>query len=920
MLKPGTYLGPYEIQSSLGAGGMGEVYGACDTRLGRRVAVKVLPAAFAAEAERLKRFEREAKATAALSHPNILAVHDVGSATVSWHEVDGVEAISNAIPAIPGRLRGVAEAESAGTTVHYLVTELLEGESLKERLESGALPVREAIGIARQVSHGLAAAHEKGIVHRDIKPANIFLTKDGLVKILDFGLAKLMENVPAGEAGTLTHTSTGATEPGQVMGTVAYMAPEQARGMPVDLRTDVFAFGVVLYEMLAGKRPFPGMTAADTLAAIIRDNPRPLPDSVALSVQAVVRRCLEKSPEDRFGSASDLARDLDAIEDETRPASPPALAAATTRRRILKLVAACSVVLVVAAALVFRLMTWGGGSAGKTSRKIVVLPFENLGLPEDAYFAAGMAEEITSRLANVHGLGVISPTTAGGYDRKGKTVKQIGTDLGVEYVLEGSVRWEHGQGRTSRVRITPQLIRVEDDTDVWSDRYDRTLADVFAIQSEVAENAVKAMGVALLPHDQTALQGVSTNDLVAYDLYLRGKELAFHSDSRKDVEAALAEFRAAAGRDPNFALALAGIARNCLRMYFINLDRSQDWLAEARDAAQKAVELRPDLSETHNALGWYFYQGLGDYPQALRELDAARAIQPGNSDAIFGVGSVLRRQGKWAEAADAMEKALEIDPRNPTLLANFAASCVLAHRYGDADKAFDSAIALNPHFGGPYGRRAWLQVQWHGDVERAQSILDQAAKVADLSDDTTLLASGQLSVALARRDYQGALKQLKADPRLVFSNQISYLPTELLRGEVQMLAGRREIAQRSFEAARLELEARVAEVPDDARVHSALAIAYAALGRRTEAVREADRGSELMPTSKDAYTALRRLEDRAMVYTMVGQADDAIAQLDDLLRRSGEMTAHVLRLDPRWDPLRSNQRFQMLLTRYKVAE
>jgi serine/threonine protein kinase len=280
---------------------MGEVYRARDTRLGRDVSIKVLPGEFADDEERLKRFEREAKATAALSHPNVLAVHDVGT-----HE-----------------------------GVPYLVEELLEGESLRERLAQGAIPVREAVGIAVQVAHGLAAAHEKHIVHRDLKPENVFITSDGTVKILDFGLAKLVENVPIGEADTLTHAPTGATGLGRVLGTVAYMAPEQARGLPVDQRADIFAFGVVLHEMLSGRSPFRRDTSADTVSAILKEDPRPLPEGVPPALQGVVTQCLGKRPDQRFSSAHDLALALHAASGMGAVTAAMPLATRRSRRLLL---------------------------------------------------------------------------------------------------------------------------------------------------------------------------------------------------------------------------------------------------------------------------------------------------------------------------------------------------------------------------------------------------------------------------------------------------------------------------------------------------------------------------------------------------------------------------------------------------------
>ncbi len=885
---PGERLGPYEIVAAIGAGGMGEVWRARDERLGRDVAIKVLPAELASDPERVKRFEKEARATGTLNHPNILSIYDIGTYEGS----------------------------------PYLVEELLEGQTLREVLRGGPLPPRRAVEVAVQVAHGLSTAHGKGIVHRDLKPENLFVSAEGHVKILDFGLAKLTEVTAAAGEEREAETLVKSTELGVVLGTVGYMAPEQVRGMPCDHRADIFALGCVLYEMLSGRRAFKGPTPADTMSAILSKEPPPLVEAggeVPASLQEIVSRCLEKRPPDRFSSAHDLALALQAASQAAPPGAILTRAPRLRRRWVLIGAAvAAAALLPLTVALVFKVVGPGHETQGAKPPRIVVLPFENLGSPEDAYFAAGMAEEITSRLANVQGIGVISRTSAIQHDRTGKTVKQIGIDLGVDYVLEGSVRWEHGQGKESRVRITPQLIRVADDTHVWADRYDRVLADVFAIQSEVAESAVKAMGVKLLPPEQTRLKEISTNDLEAYDLYLRGFELLGRGETCEIFGAALEKFQAAVDRDPGFAQALAITASMQLAMYWIGCDNRQEQLVKAKEAAERAVELRPDLAETHTALADYFYRGLQDCQRALEEYATATSIQPSNSYALLGTGFVLRFQGRWAEAAEAWGKALELDPRNVHLLHNFAIVCAWIRRYADADRALGQAMALSSQWSWPYQVRAELQVAWHGDVDKAQAIIEEGSQVAGVRED---MGAPRRWIALLRRDYPGYLRQLEAEIGQSIDDPAEHSALVLIRGRLEMLAGQGDLARRSFEAARVELEQLVQRAPKDAELHGSLGIAYAGLGRRTEAVREARLGCEPRPQSKcNTAPRLDCLVDLALVYTMVGQPGEAIAALDELLGRSGWSTPHRLRLEPWWDPLRPDPRFQALLEKYEVKE
>jgi TolB-like protein/Flp pilus assembly protein TadD len=893
-MQPGARLGPYEILSPLGAGGMGEVWRACDTRLGREVAVKVLPDEIAKDPRALSRFEHEAKAVAALSHPNILALFDVG--------------------------------ESGG--IHYAVTELLEGESLRSALARGLLPRKRVLDIATQVTEALAAAHGKGIVHRDVKPENVFLTKDGHAKLLDFGIAR--QHPPAAPADTITPTVTALSEPGVLVGTVAYMSPEQARGEVVDFRSDQFSLGSLLYEMFAGRRPFGGGSPTETLAAILRDEPEPLEriaPAVPVPVRWIVERCLTKEPAGRYDSTRDLGRDLESCRVHladigTSVYAPGAPAAARPPRPLI--IAAIAGVALVAILAVLVARRKGAVPPGSPAAppgeplRIVVLPFENLGSPDDGYFASGMTEEITSRLANVRTLAVISRTTATQYDRKGKTVGQIGRDLSVGYVLEGSVRWDRSGGGPGRVRITPQLIRVSDDTHLWSERFDRELAGIFAIQGDVADGVVSALNLTLAPAESTALREVLTPDLEAYDLYLRALELEKRSQEPSPIAQQIQLTSQALQRDSQFAEALALLARARIANYWFFYDRRGSELERARVEAERSVTLRPDSAETHLALGQYHYQGKLDYEAALAEFGKALAIQPHNTLAHLYIGAVRRRQGRMDEAEAELRKALDIDPRNGMIRFNLGETQLLVHKYSDAIRNLEVSTSLNPTYAEGHCWWALAIFLWHGDVAAAEQVLKKAMEVPGLEDTNGLVDYFFLRTSLIARDREGALRRLNAQKREAAMDQHFYIPHSLVRAEIFSFVNRRELAQESFEEARRLLSAKIGETPEDARLHSSLGIALAGLGRTAEAVREGERGVALMPPTRDAYRGSLRVEDLARIYAMTGNQEAAIQQLDFLLSHPSWISATLLKLDPRWDPLRKNPKFEALLAKYEV--
>jgi TolB-like protein/Tfp pilus assembly protein PilF/predicted Ser/Thr protein kinase len=646
-LSNGTRLGPYEVVGFLGAGGMGEVYKARDTRLDRTVAIKMLPGDFASDAERARRFEREARTISKLNHPHICALYDVGQ-----HD---------------------------GST--FLVMEYLEGESLAERLRKGLLPLEEALRYAGQIAEALAEAHQQGIVHRDLKPANVMLTRKE-AKLLDFGIAKVRavsEQAPIA-------TATEATAERVIVGTPQYMSPEQLEGKPVDGRTDVFAFGVLLYQMITGRKPFQGASTTELIAAIVKSEPPPISPSAPRWLDDVVRRCLAKDPADRWPSFAELLASLDQAH------QPPA------RRRVVVLLSAVATVAVIAAAV--GVWTRRGGHAGvvptaEASRKsIAVLPFQNLSAdPENAYFAEGMTEDILTQLAKIHDLKVIARTSVMRYKDTRKPVREIASELGVATVLEGSVR-----RAANRVRITGQLIDASTEEQLWAETYDRELADVFAIQSEVAQRIAAALKASLTPEDEARIAERPTGNIEAYDLYVKGRALYYHY-RKEDNEEAIDLFRRALAADPQFALAQAGLSDGLMQRQgrFGGFEPADLEAAEA--AARKAVELNPHLAEAHKALALTM-TARGRLHDALAENERSVELQQGTGFvAVANLANCLLRLGRFDEALAWGRRSAEHDPTSvvtPQVLGNVYDAI---GETAPAEATLRRAMEVNPRVG-----------------------------------------------------------------------------------------------------------------------------------------------------------------------------------------------------------------------------
>jgi eukaryotic-like serine/threonine-protein kinase len=886
----GELIGHYRIESLIGVGGMGEVYLARDERLGRKVALKLLPERLTVDETQLSRFKTEARSASALNHPNILTVYEIG-----------------------------AEGDR-----QFIATEFIEGMTLRASIACGRMNPQAALEIAVQVASALAAAHEAGVVHRDIKPENIMLRPDGYAKVLDFGIAKLTEQRPASDHYEVETTTVLQTRPGLVLGTARYMSPEQARGQKVDARSDIWSLGVVLYEMVGGIPPFSGETSSDCIASILKTEPPPLSgvlSDVPLKLESILQKALRKNSDERYQTIKETLADLRNLkgELEAEGSSPQTRARAKSivskiKRHKRGVLLSLTAAILAAAAFAYSFF-FVAPALSPNEKSIAVLPFENLSEEKsNAYFADGIQDEILTRLSKIADLKVISRTSTQRYKNTSQKLSKIANQLGVANILEGSV-----QKTNDQVRVNVQLIRAANDSHLWAETFDRRLIDIFSVESEVAKAIADQLRAKLTGQEEQVIAARSTDNPEAYDAYLRGLAYTLKTgNSPANTLSAQKYLTEAVRLDPKFALSWALLSYvDALGYLTLTLQPTVALREETGQAAETALTLQPNLGEAVMARGYYYYACLKDYDAAVRYFEQARQFLPNSSQISESLAYVARRRGQWDRSESYFNEAERLDPRNVSLLTQHAQSYMIVRRFPEALRKFDQVLDVTPDDLDTLAQKAGI-AQAEGDLPRAAALL---APLHPPADDTGALEIQVYQAILERRPAQiiSQLREIlaKPDPALGYNNG----ELRFWLGWAQEVAGDHAAAQESWRQSRSELEPFLKEQPDNYILIGDLALVNMALGDKAAALALSEQAMTVLPLEKDVVDGPAAIEILARVAAQMGEPDRAIAALQKLLSIPSEgalaarvpLTPALLRLDPMFDPLRNDPRFQELI-------
>ncbi len=791
----GRTIGHYRIVAKMGAGGMGEVYGARDERLERDVALKILPAGVFADEPVRKRFRKEALALSKLNHPNIATIYDFDT----------------------------------DSGIDFLAMEHVLGETLAQKVASGALPEKEVVALGGQIAEALEEAHEHGIVHRDLKPGNIMVTPKGRAKVLDFGLAKLLRPV-----GNMTTAET-LSETKGVAGTLLYMAPEQLQGEPVDARSDIFSFGVVLYEMATGQRPFREALTSRLTDAILHQSPVPpraLNPRTSPGLERIILKCLEKDPESRYQSAKEIAVDLRRLAPSISAAVVPPSAALTIRRRAVRVAETAAAAVVVLALFLIGLNVGKlrerllGRARPPRIESLAVLPFANLSNdPQQDYFADGMTEVLITNLARIRALRVISRTSVLQYKGVKKSLPEIARELEVEAAIEGSV-----QRFGDRVRITVELIYAPKDRPLWAETYDRGLRDVLALQSEIAQTIAREIRIQLTPQEQAHLAATRPVNTQALEAYLKGR-FFWNKRTPEGFQRSLEYFQEAIKMDAGYAQAYSGLSDTYTLLQNYGLLSPEEAYPRAKAAALKALELDETLAEAHTSLAGVLEDYDWDWSGAEREYKRAIELNPNYETAHQWYGILLSSLGRHEEALAQVKRARELAPTSPRINTDMGWVLYETRLYDEAIAKAQGTLELDPDFAPAHSLLGWAFLR----KNRCTEAIAEFQKVAALSRDNTANLS-------------------------------------------------------------------------------AIAYAYAKAGQRVAALRTLN---ELKHQSEHGSVPSYQM---AIVYAGLGEKEKALESLEKAYAGERDKWLGFLKVDPSFDPLRSDLRFKSLLQRMNLPQ
>jgi len=896
-----TRFGVYEIDChadgsfcELGRGAMGVTYRATDTSLQRQVALKIIKTDIAERsADARERFVREARAAAALRHEHIATVYQFGM-----------------------RLE---------TGQYFYAMELIEGETLDERVHrAGPLDARSTIGIAQQVTSALTAAEKHGLVHRDLKPANLMLInaddaevmgsdqarskrsriralrKSGIpvVKIIDFGLAKAFHTET--DPKSLTHD--------RFVGTPAFASPEQFDHSALDVRSDIYSLGETLWFALTGKPPFAGHTLSE-IHRVQKSDVLPTEQLKAAHVphrlKSLLASMLAFEPASRPGTR-ELAARLQRCSPEVR----------SVRRTRAALAVATAIVFGVSTLfLSYRSRVENAALPPAPEKSIAVLPFENLSRdPDNVYFADGVQDEILTRLASLADLKVISRTSVMQYKSgAARDLRQIGHQLGVARVVEGTV-----QRAGNRVRVNAQLIDVATNRGLWGQSYDRDLADVFAIQSEIATSIAQHLQASLSQREKTAIQQAPTNDITAFELYARAKDRLAGSNAKANLLEAAELLNQAVARDPSFFKAYCLLASTHDRLYFLGRDHTPARLALAEAAIQEAFRLYPDAGEAHLARAQNLYRGYLDYDGALAELDVAAKTLPNDASVFELKGYIERRQGKSEKAVRSLERAIDVDPRNSFTLQQIALTYRDLRRFAEQKSVLDRALAIDPNNVEIKLERATADFYWKADTRPLHQIVDsiRATNPAVTQD----VAEYWLFCALAERDVAAAKNAVNAaGANAALTDDAVAFSRSFMEGVIARMSKNDAEAHVAFSAARAEQQ-KILQAPESyGPALCVLGLIDAELGRKEEALREGRRAVELIPVEKDAIYGIGMVKYFAMIAAWAGDKDLACEQLAIATRPPTRLLYGELKLLPFWEPVDVSFLQQIRIVAYKLT-